>query len=592
MNKKNKKILFTIILIIVILCITGGIITYMYIKTDMFKSSQVLFNKYISQEILNIKKLSESKISEVKTNIKSQDLYETNTTVDFKISEGGEVSNPINDLSFKFKTQKDNEYVYKDSQVFFGDESYLQIERIKESEIYGIRFSNGLKEFLSIRNTEEGFKNIDGIGLTEKQLESIIEFINGNEIVANQIISKEERENISSKYLNIIKENFNNASYSKVNNALITVNNSTLKTNAYIAKLDSNQVKTLIEQILNMLKNDETILLKLNEYNIDDEMFISKINNILDNLGIDKQLPDIQITVYEYDGNTVRTTIESANNKINIENFYVNNDRKLNIDVENNDSENLTKYNIVITKNNMENEENYNAIIKCLDNENEYTLELNIGMKKNNENINIFSNLKSKIGITEFEIDVNENTNTTQISEKISLDQTNNVILTDLSKDTRDRIIGIVKDGLPKIINERLNELFEKLKINQLIQDLINKNLGENQQTNEEDPVEEIPNADQIEVNRFNAKFEFYTGEEVSAENVKKLLEVVKLNLNSVENFETGEIKLNIEKDKQNIEQIQLISNQIEDNKKYKVSISYKDSNGIIDYIKISKIEK
>ena len=592
MNKKNKKILFTIILIIVILCITGGIITYMYIKTDMFKSSQVLFNKYISQEILNIKKLSESKISEVKTNIKSQDLYETNTTVDFKISEGGEVSNPINDLSFKFKTQKDNEYVYKDSQVFFGDESYLQIERIKESEIYGIRFSNGLKEFLSIRNTEEGFKNIDGIGLTEKQLESIIEFINGNEIVANQIISKEERENISSKYLNIIKENFNNASYSKVNNALITVNNSTLKTNAYIAKLDSNQVKTLIEQILNMLKNDETILLKLNEYNIDDEMFISKINNILDNLGIDKQLPDIQITVYEYDGNTVRTTIESANNKINIENFYVNNDRKLNIDVENNDSENLTKYNIVITKNNMENEENYNAIIKCLDNENEYTLELNIGMKKNNENINIFSNLKSKIGITEFEIDVNENTNTTQISEKISLDQTNNVILTDLSKDTRDRIIGIVKDGLPKIINERLNELFEKLKINQLIQDLINKNLGENQQTNEEDPVEEIPNADQIEVNRFNAKFEFYTGEEVSAENVKKLLEVVKLNLNSVENLETGEIKLNIEKDKQNIEQIQLISNQIEDNKKYKVSISYKDSNGIIDYIKISKIEK
>ena len=121
---------------------------------------------------------------------------------------------------------------------------------------------------------------------------------------------------------------------------------------------------------------------------------------------------------------------------------------------------------------------------------------------------------------------------------------------------------------------------------------MINKNLGENQQTNEEDPVEEIPNADQIEVNRFNAKFEFYTGEEVSAENVKKLLEVVKLNLNSVENLETGEIKLNIEKDKQNIEQIQLISNQIEDNKKYKVSISYKDSNGIIDYIKISKIEK
>ena len=41
-------------------------------------------------------------------------------------------------------------------------------------------------------------------------------------------------------------------------------------------------------------------------------------------------------------------------------------------------------------------------------------------------------------------------------------------------------------------------------------------------------------------INRFNAKFEFYTGETVSAENVRILLDVVKNNLNSVEYVSNG----------------------------------------------------
>ena len=39
----------------------------------------------------------------------------------------------------------------------------------------------------------------------------------------------------------------------------------------------------------------------------------------------------------------------------------------------------------------------------------------------------------------------------------------------------------------------------------------------------------------QVEINKFNAKFEFYTGNEVSAENVKTLLTTVKDNLGSYE---------------------------------------------------------
>ena len=180
-----------------------------------------------------------------------------------------------------------------------------------------------------------------------------------------------------------------------------------------------------------------------------------------------------------------------------------------------------------------------------------------------------------------------------------------------VDKETRERVLNIVKTGVPEILTNRANELIEKLQIQQLIQKAMS-GIIENI-PNEENPVEpaeqnptetEEPQMSQIEINKFNAKFEFYTGETVSAENVKILLDVVKTNLNSIEIIPvetTGEeesdeenkkenIKLIIEKDKENVELANQVLAKIEDGKKYKVSITYKNTNDIIDYITISEI--
>ena len=80
------------------------------------------------------------------------------------------------------------------------------------------------------------------------------------------------------------------------------------------------------------------------------------------------------------------------------------------------------------------------------------------------------------------------------------------------------------------------------------------------------------------------------------------LLDIVKSNLNSIEFITTqkedgtSEIKgaqLNIEKDKENVE----LANQVlqiidDDSQKYKVSINYNSSNGMVSYITINEIAK
>ena len=108
----------------------------------------------------------------------------------------------------------------------------------------------------------------------------------------------------------------------------------------------------------------------------------------------------------------------------------------------------------------------------------------------------------------------------------------------------------------------------------------------------------------QQEINKFNAKFEWYTGENVSAENVKNLLEVVKENLNSAQLIELNrdqenvreedikiEAKLKIEQGVKNEELVNQIVARIKDKAKYDVVINYKDNDTskLIDTITITE---
>jgi len=117
--------------------------------------------------------------------------------------------------------------------------------------------------------------------------------------------------------------------------------------------------------------------------------------------------------------------------------------------------------------------------------------------------------------------------------------------------------------------------------------------VDENAQPNE-------PGISQTDINKFNSQFEFYISNEASGKSVKTLLDIVKNHLKSYEISENAikenkedkkiNIKLNIEKDVINENGIIEINEKIEENSKYKIIISYKDGNGIIDYITVSEI--
>lgn len=590
--RSSRKILMIVIIIIVVLAIVGTVLGYLYIKTDFLKSNKELFGKYIMQDIQKIQEITQSNIYQTYKDIKNQNMYEMNTDINISYSEGGEISNPFNGLTFNFKEQKDNGYSYRNAKILYQDESYFEIEGIKDEDLYGIRFPNEIKQYLSIRNTDNA-QYLEKVGINEKILVEIMQILDNNNLLINEIFTEDEIKTLANKYFNIIKEGIENASFSNQKNVLITLNNNTIKANSYTATLQPNQVQEIINQLLGNIENDEIILNKIDEIGLDKEKFINQIDEYLENLGIDQQLPTVKITVYSKDGETLRTVIEYGVEKVTIENSIDNNVQKLNIQkivLNDNEQEEQT---IEIQKAQENSNENYNIKLNIVNGTQQENIEFNIQMQNNNDYIETITNIKYIEEITNIEITLN-NTVNTEITESTQLDETNNIILTDLDDATRENVLNIVKTAIPERITSRIQEIIEKLKVQEYINQLVTP---KEELPQEEEPIEETENSSgeqmsQVDINRFNAKFEFYTGNEVSSGNVKTLLDIAKSHLNSVEISENGEIKLIIEKDKENTEQMNKALEQIEDKGKYKVAITYKDSNGMVDYITINKIEE
>ena len=562
---RNKKILTIVIVFIVVLCITGGVLAYLFLTTSAFKSDKEMFLEYFSQ---NIQMLNNMKSSGTYKQILDEETFESNTEIKVSNSRGGEISSPLNDLSMAINMQKDNanRYSYTDAQLLFKDEEYLEVELIEDQDLSGIRFTDVVKQFITKREEDE----------TGKIPVSI-----------EEIISEEEITSIKEKCVNIIKQELENATYSKIKNTMITYNNNTIKTNAYTVTLTQDQVGNIILTILENLKTDEIILQKAEMFGITN--LGEEIDKLIDDLSDYENIHEMKITVYEQNDILIRTIVEYAGNTITLENSVENNSQKIKLQVSCPNFDKVVEQNLEITKTITDNEETYNISIELIDGEDTKTINFTNQLTINEQNIIINTQAQYTQGIETTTITAINNTNLVDnIENKFILDESNNAILTDYDETTRETVINLLKENVPKVFENRINLLSELLGF---------------KQPEEQEPTEP-GEMTQVEINRFNAKFEFYTGQSVTAENVKTLLDVVKDNLGNVEITQIGEvtedmdeedikenIKLIIEKDKTNQELIQQVLEKIDDDTKYNVEIVYKQENGIIDYINITEAE-
>lgn len=558
--RSNKKLII-VINIVLALAVVSAVIVCLYFMTDIFKSNKELFSKYFSQNTETFEKIINLQTIEIYENLNNKDKYESNTNIEITHSVGGEVSDPLNNLNAKLNIQKDgNQYWYADAKVLYEDEEYLELEAIKEQKLYGIRFTNAVQQFITVKNDEKLDTITSDIGINSEQIKTMMNIIDGKEETSISGIVTSLKE----KYFNIINTAISNGKFEKQKNAMITYNNSTIETNAYSVELSSEQVRRMVMEILN---NEEEATSIINEQN---------------------EMPTVKITVYVKEKQTVRTIVDIGLYKIIIENIEQNGKIKTKINyIDNKDS---IKADAEINKNNATNEENLEMTIDVEEKDKSYTINLSTQIKEVDGQIQLNAKVSHKEGITQVAMALENNVEIVNNIRKMqTLDSKNNIVLNTTPDAKRKEFIDILKQLVKQETNVRVDLLKRRLQ-------MLNDETVETEQST------------QIEINKFNSKFEFYTGEEVSSENVKKLLEIVKNHMASYEDIkietqENGEanleddivddklnIKLDIEKDIYNEDAANKILEKISETKKYKVSIHYKENNGLIDYITITEL--
>lgn len=525
---RKKRITIITIAIVLVIAIIIGILAFLYIKTDAFKSNETLFAKYLVQNFDIIEVWEKSKNTDIE-NLLDTNKYTSQIEGKIEYTENKGTSNEkqsssVNNVGIKITSNidKSNNYNYSDISIGTENEKLVGLEYLNEDDKYGIRLKD-IQQFVSIKKDDETqeseLKNIEK--LTENiDVQSIIKF------------SDEEKQTLKNTYLEIIKNNVSKEKYHKQSNSLITVNNKDMQTNAYYIEFTVEECNNLYIKILEQIAKDEIILSKVDLIEkqikeIDEdydgnlrENFVKsikdKIKEIEDkNIGNDK----VKITVYEKNMKTVRTSIEKNNEKTTID-LYDGSSIKIDtVKIAETTDEQYIK---IESKNDGT---NLNVLIeyaKIQDNNTKNTVQLNYEQtflnNKLNKNIELgISNEKN-----EAIIKISDDTNFVQEFENEITLEKDNVDLDELDEEQSNAINGILTEN----VQSQLSNLLAVVNLNDYVSML--QNLGLMNKTSIELPSD--GEVTETERKRFNSQFEFFVSEGLTSDNIKELIDTAENN--------------------------------------------------------------
>lgn len=597
--KKKGLSLWIIILIVILILGAGAAGGYLYFYTDLFKKPQELFWKYLSQE-KELLKIFENEYDAQQTEAWKNSSYVSSGSLTTLIQKGTEKKN----INVTTATRHDNTTgrTYAEANLKNGQDSILTFSYINSGNVYAIKCEDILKYYIGIRNenlNELINKLSDGITLPEGLLGEKIEIKN------EKIITAEEQQQLLNTYLNIVKQNISEENYSKSKSNNV---------NTYTLKLEMDNIKQILSNCLENAKTDTTILNTIKESNLLTETDFAQLISILKE-SINNNNSNIQtvITVYEKDGNTIKTDIiisvkdelgATLQYIVTINNISTQQELKAEVLLGKTDKTDATSENMIsstkIEVSKIIEESTITNKYKIMPNvskQNEtYSIESKIGKLVNGSATNTFITTINDENST-IKATYNKNINKVeQVEEIMELKNNNTIIINNYSKEQlkpfveknvlskKDKITNkinqVVTESEPTNIymasiislvgvngQERLKEIILTLgeTVCKYIYATVNS-IGESQ----------VNAIDETTVKTFNGQFDAYIDRSISSANTKTLLKIIENSNNSNANDILKQVTVNKTKE------------DIETGKTYKVTANY-NTNGFINEIIITE---
>lgn len=316
MEKRSVMKIVTITCIII--AVIAIVLIVLYFATDIFIPKSNLFAKFFSQNLEHIEQISDfsfetSCLSEIKQNnykestrISTLFMNSKNTQEDFNIFIDGNVDNVKNKSNKKIN-------------IKYGENTnVLNVEYFKENNIYGLLFSDVVTKYISFRNDnlKEVLKNlnIDTSNFNNDKIQDInlLQIIN---------FSKEEKEQLKNRYLQIALREINSNQYTSEKDRMITLSNGqSVTTKSYVLTLSSEQTKNILTSIFKQMYQDDVILKKIESLDTDlknigvntevKQKILGRLDDLIQAINNVEENFNSKIIVYVLDGQTVRTSFE------------------------------------------------------------------------------------------------------------------------------------------------------------------------------------------------------------------------------------------------------------------------------------------
>lgn len=584
----SKLKIIIIILVILIFVVTIGGIT-LYFTTDLLKSSEVLFQKYVSQDIENIANLFDVSKEEQNIDLLRKSDYKESSTGTLKYLEKENDEEEVYQIKEEGINKSQEKSSYRNISTTYGDNLIMSIDLLAQNNMYGFRLANLVQQFVSVENATVSYfvssLGLDGSAFSEKMqavdISGLLDF------------SNEEKSQLVKTYLNVISSDIDSKHYKAKSNTVITLNNKeSVTTNAYTLTLTKNELDKIYKKTLNTAINDQVILSKLD--NIDSkikeagfsegngnslkERYTKKLQEIID--GIEYQGEDdrkISVTVYEQKGTTVRTSIKTEDREFVLDLDNANEGTYTLKSTKIADQEEVTKYyTIGRSPNGQDRTFEYS--------DSNQNLKITLNTVQTDSNINIDTNVNYKS--TEItNIDFSSKTEITLSTDEaipVNFDDKNNIILNNYEGDRALSILDNLKNRAITSLERSQSVINSKL-LNNIILKIDEKEQQEKQQ--EEDNLE-------LQKERFNNKFILYEGEDVEKEYVQKLIKTASENMSDYQLISGNQIRLLIQEGTKNEEKANDIATAIEASKEtYDIKINYNE-NGYVGSIDIIVHEK
>ena len=592
MMTRKKRITLIIVIVVLVLLIIGGIFTFLYLNTDMFKSNQTLFVKYLGKNSENIQDLQN-----IINKTEYDELLKTNpynVTSEIKVNYTQNVgtteennNNSINQLKMTIEGQTDNNnnYDYRNIKLLKNDEQVMQNEILHTSNNYGIKFTDLFNQYVVVEN--ENLKDLlKRIGYTDEQIEFVPNSIDFSDNIIEEIkFSNEDIESLINKYTSIITQNIGETSFQRQKNQVVEINGQNYLANAYSLVLTKEQLNNVYINILENLKEDEIILNKIDEIqNKINQLTLGENNQDLKNeftqkidltIGRIRQTnigtEETKIIVYENNGETISTSIQTQEYQINLNCLNGYNELVFNendtvtykITIENVDNK------LAI---NIENNKNQKKSLSI-----ERTYEEND--KKKDENYKVLYEIDDK----RLETNINKTIEIAPIMENAQVFNNDNaVVLNNLEDSMMKEIINRVQTGL----NEKIETVKQQINYQDIEQMLKDFEIMQNSEILSSSGITET------EKNRFNSSFELLKGEDLSGKDISASIQSVKNNLSTVEIVNNNELKIGVSRNQSNEENVNVLINFFDENQneKYDIDVEY-DENGLVNQLIIKEVK-